>query len=646
MVSTNSPHRRTFLLSLIAGLLLHAVIAHAATLTVTSTSDSGPGTLRQALTDAAPGDTINFSLPQGSVIGLMSGSLVIDRNLTINGPGAQLLNVRNINPNIAADRFRIFTISAGGFNVAISGLTISNGNPAGSAGGGGGIFNQTGTLTITGCAISGNRVHNGQGGGIVNVGGKLHIINSSITDNHCYGSLLIGGGGIYNLSVPGYDSSVDISNTTISNNDASGGDGGGIWNDSENTAADPPRSTVSITNTTISDNTAAVGGGINNADGRTVTAVNSIIAGNRSDLDDHPAPDFNGELTSSGHNLIGNNDRLTGTPGPGDQIGTNAAPIDPRLGPLQDNGGPTQTQALLPGSTAIDAGNDATAPARDQRGDVRAGVSDIGAFEFGGTLPVILANISTRVEVGHNNEGLFAGFIITGSQPKRLLLRALGASLPLSGALANTTLTLYNSTGQQIEFNDDWRTNSNAVEIEATGLAPAHDTESALLVSLAPGTYTALVSGLNGTIHGGVMFAPAIGLVEVYDLDRTVNAKLANISSRGNVRTGDQVMIAGVIVLGADSQRVIVRALGPSIDVPNHLLDPALDLHDGNGTLIASNDNWRTDQEMEIRATGLPPMNDAESALIRTLSPAPYTAIVRGVNGTAGIALVEVYALN
>ena len=128
-------------------------------------------------------------------------------------------------------------------------------------------------------------------------------------------------------------------------------------------------------------------------------------------------------------------------------------------------------------------------------------------------------------------------------------------------------------------------------------------------------------------------------------MDRTVNSKLANISSRGLVQAGDNVMIAGVIVLGADSQKVIVRALGPSVDVPGYFLDPTLELHDGNGALIASKDNWRTDQEAEIIATALPPPNDAESAIVRTLPPAPYTAIVRGAKGTRGIALVEVYAL-
>ena len=471
----------------------------------------------------------------------------------------------------------------------------------------------------------------------------MNIINSSITDNVSYGGLFIGGGGIYNLSVPGYDSSVDISNSTISNNSAFEGYGGGIWNHNPTVSDGPPASgTVNVINCTISGNSAFMAGGVYNASGNTVNASNTIIAKN-ANFGGKPSPDFSGELTSQGYNFIGDSSGATITPAPGDQIGTAALPIDPLLGPLQDNGGPTQTQALLADSTAINAGNDAVAPLRDQRGYVRAGVSDIGAFEFGGTIPVTLANISTRVQVGHNDDVLIAGFILTGSQPKKLLLRALGPSVQLSGVLSDPVLTLYDSAGQAIATNDNWRTNSNAPEIEATGLAPRNNSESAILTSLTPGAYTAVVSGVNGA---GVMFSPGIGLVEVYDLDRTVNSKLANISSRGLVQAGDNVMIAGVIVLGSDSQKVIVRALGPSIDVPGHLLDPTLDLRDSNGTLIASNDNWRTAQEMEIAATGIPPTNDAESAIIRTLPPAPYTAIVRGVNGTTGIALVEVYALN
>src|SRR5205085_6664292 len=137
-----------------------------------------------------------------------------------------------------------------------------------------------------------------------------------------------------------------------------------------------------------------------------------------------------------------------------------------------------------------------------------------------------------------------------------------------------------------------------------------------------------------------------VGLVEVYDLDRTVDSKLANISTRGFVQTGENVLIGGLIVLGQNPLRVIVRAIGPSLPVPGTLANPTLEMHDGSGTLIASNDDWRSDQEAEIIATGIPPTNNLESAIVQNVAPGSYTAIVRGVNGTTGIALVEVYALN
>jgi hypothetical protein len=134
--------------------------------------------------------------------------------------------------------------------------------------------------------------------------------------------------------------------------------------------------------------------------------------------------------------------------------------------------------------------------------------------------------------------------------------------------------------------------------------------------------------------------------VEAYDLDRTVNSKLANISTRGLVQTGDNVMIGGMIVLGQTPLRVIVRAIGPSLPVSGALGDPTLELRDGNGALLAANDNWRSDQEAEIIATTIPPSNDLESAIVRNLAPGTYTAIVRGANDTTGIAVVEAYALN
>ena len=249
-----------------------------------------------------------------------------------------------------------------------------------------------------------------------------------------------------------------------------------------------------------------------------------------------------------------------------------------------------------------------------------------------------LANISTRALVQTGDNVLIGGFIITGTQNKRVLLRAIGPSLPLAGKLMNPVLELHNSAGALIASNDNWGDASNHQDIANTGAAPTHPLESAILSSLAPGRYTAIVRGAGNTT--------GIALVEGYDLDRTTASKFANISTRGLVQTGDNVMIGGFIVLGADSQNVIIRAMGPSLPLARRLADPTLELHNAQGTTVASNDNWRATQEAEIIATGIPPPNNFESAIARTLTPGPYTAIVRGANGTTGLALVEIYALN
>ena len=200
---------------------------------------------------------------------------------------------------------------------------------------------------------------------------------------------------------------------------------------------------------------------------------------------------------------------------------------------------------------------------------------------------------------------LIGGFIVTGTQSKKVIIRAIGPSLPVTGALANPILELRDSSGGLIRANDNWRSDQET-EIIATGIPPANDLESAIVAMLpANGSaYTATVRGVdNGT---------GVGLVEGYDLDRTVDSKLANISTRGFVQTGDDVLIGGLIVLGQNPLRVIVRAIGPSLPVPGALADPTLELHDGNGALIVANDNWRSDQETEIIATGIPPSNDLE----------------------------------
>ena len=159
-----------------------------------------------------------------------------------------------------------------------------------------------------------------------------------------------------------------------------------------------------------------------------------------------------------------------------------------------------------------------------------------------------------------------------------------------------------------------------------------------MLAEVVPGAYTAIVRGVNDET--------GVGVVELYDLDQNANSELANISSRGVVKTGDDVMIGGFIVLGPQKQTVIIRALGPSLPVNGKLADPMLELVNNNGTTLATNDDWRSDQEAEIIATGVPPQDKLESAIVRELSPGLYTAIVRGVAESSGVGLVEIYALD
>ena len=213
------------------------------------------------------------------------------------------------------------------------------------------------------------------------------------------------------------------------------------------------------------------------------------------------------------------------------------------------------------------------------------------------------------------------GFIVTGTQRKKVMVRAIGPSLALTGKLADPTLGLYGPGNVLIMSNDNWRSSQEA-EIIATGLQPTNDLESAIVATLPASLggigYTAIMSGVNNTT--------GLGLVEVYDLDSSADSKLANISTRGQVLTDDDVMIGGVIVVGSAPQKVIVRAIGPSLDsmgVAGALQDPTLELHDSDGTIITSNDNWRDTQETEIIATGLQPKNDLESAIVATLPASP-----------------------
>ncbi|MBA2435984.1 MAG: right-handed parallel beta-helix repeat-containing protein [Chthoniobacterales bacterium] len=250
-----------------------------------------------------------------------------------------------------------------------------------------------------------------------------------------------------------------------------------------------------------------------------------------------------------------------------------------------------------------------------------------------------LLNISTRMQVLTGDQVLIGGFIITGTDPKMVILRAIGPSLTdfgVAGALADPVLELRAVDGSVITSNDNWTDDRAA--IEATGLQPTDDLESAIVATLDPGAYTAIVSGKNGTT--------GVGLVEAYDLDTAADSELANISTRGFVATESNVMIGGFI-LGSESD-VVVRAIGPSLTafgVPDALEDPTLELRDVQGALISSNDNWMDTQQDEIEATGLAPQDELEAALLETLNPGAYTAIVSGQGGGTGVGLVEVYRL-
>jgi Concanavalin A-like lectin/glucanases superfamily len=951
-------------------LIIGPTTSEAGTRLVTIPDDSGTGSLRDAIAGAMDGDSIVFTIPNGSTIVLQSG-LVIDKGLTIAGYGPDRLTVTR---SAAAADFAAFSITAGNFDVTIIGLTISNGeSPFG-----GGIVNfNSGRLAITNCVISNNTIVAGQGkygGGVSNINdGGVGITNCTITNNTATDSTR-GGAGVGNNS----SGTIIISNSTISNNNAvenPTGEGGGIANAgsgaidvldstvsgnrayvgggiadagpgfapaglvgmdgstlSNNTAsalggAIYDRGQIFLKNSTVSDNivsSASGGGGGIFVDGAMLSLANvtmsrnvaigaggglymnggsttlrsTIIAGNvgSNGGTGPPIPDIrsSGSLASQGYNLIGINSGATISAMTGDQIGTFGAPKDPRLGPLQNNGGPTQTRALLFQSPAIDGGEGNSLDInKDQRGFPRpvdldnsiypnaptGDGSDIGAFEvqslpasncteppsnltawwtfdghgrdivgnnnlifsgnptfgagevggavslispstfaranassslnvgaafgftidawikptdadiasqhplfewndgtgnfgvhlwvsvtFGpavgpgnlyagfvdtngvggaghvvssvpnvvqpnvwqhvaltydkntgiGTLylngnivaqrnigvfqpqtsydlyfgfrpsgaaagarftgqldeaeifnrrlsdaeiqaiyaagsagkckPSQLLNISTRDRVLTGDNVLIGGFIITGTDPKKVLLRGIGPSLTNQGvpdALQDPILELFDSSGM-LQADDNWK-DAQQSEIEATTIPPTNDLESAIVRTLpANGSaYTAILLGKDQTT--------GVGLVEVYDLDRAANSRLANISTRGFVDLGDNVMIGGVIIGGGEPAKVVLRAIGPSLTskgVANALEDPTLELHDASGAVIATNDNWQDDPNAgQVQAAGLAPTDLRESAIYLTMAPAAYTAIVRGAGNTTGVALVEAYNL-
>jgi hypothetical protein len=270
------------------------------------------------------------------------------------------------------------------------------------------------------------------------------------------------------------------------------------------------------------------------------------------------------------------------------------------------------------------------------------GVEHLGLARLGGDpVPAQLLNISTRMEVLTGENVLIGGFIVTGTEPKKVLIRGLGPSLPVAGQLPDPVLELHQGAAVLAQ-NDNWRSTQEQ-EITNTTIPPSSELESAMVQTLQPGAYTAVLSGNNG--------GTGVGQVEVYDLSRAAASQLANISTRGFVDVGDNVMIGGVIIGGggdSSTATVLVRAIGPSLGdqgVGNALQDPLLELRDVNGQLVAQNDDWRATQQQEIKETTVAPSDDRESAIVQTLPAGNYTAVVSGKNSTKGVGLVELYNL-
>lgn len=297
-----------------------------------------------------------------------------------------------------------------------------------------------------------------------------------------------------------------------------------------------------------------------------------------------------------------------------------------------------------------------------QQEDDIAGVQSIyntgPAYQNAGNGPVML-NLSTRALVGSGDNVLIGGFIVQGSQPATLILRALGGSLRADGisdVLEDTTLTVMRADGTTVATSDDWfnpdgganpsPTNPTATSIASYHLDPPNSIESAVYATLPPGSYTAVVQSFTNSTQAATT---GVGLVEIYDL-HTSSSRLGNLSTRGVVQSGNDILIGGFIVGQGSSKTVAVRALGPSLadrGVANSLGDPTLELHDASGNTIASNDDWQQGSSAaQLQSEGLAPVHPSESAIQVTVNPGNYTALVRSANGSTGVGLVEVYDLS
>jgi predicted outer membrane repeat protein len=515
----------------------------------------------------------------------------------------------------------------GAFQGDFASLTADNvivANCSASNYGGGFRFGQNCAVTMSNTTIA-QAATGRAGGGITMFGGVLNLTNCSFVENQLtigtQGTAICAGVGGANGSVPATDMTGLVQGCVFSNNGAgaviydSEPPGLGVYNRlqySSNQFFSPPNDAY------VNDNAAA----------HTVPELNALAVRHADGSTDIKAPSPNfalGAAPSVGAILTLPPTTLrTGAPDEAVPVPTNVA--------YASNG---------VGGTTVDGTGRANSGVLGQAG---GGVHTltVGSISFATVPPPATAlNVATRLPVGTGQNVLIGGFIIVGPTPKRVIIRAIGPSVQIAGALQDPTLELHDGTGALIARNDNWRVTQvggvlpadQAIEIQAA-IPPTNDLESAILATLNPGSYTAIV-GANGS--------PGIGLVEVYDLDAIQDSTLANISTRGFVKPDPDEMIGGFIYLGGPgATKVVVRGLGPSLSRPpynitNPLQDPVLELHDANGG-TTTNDDW---------AAGIPvnfqPSDPRESAIFSTGLPlGNYTAILRGKNET-GVGVVEVY---